>query len=153
MSKPLVLDGTGKTGEIPANEPLEVGNAALSASGLTAPRTYTFPDKSGPVEVRSALSSVITTTNTILSTLTLNVVKPAASITVKFPASPTEGMTVEIFFVNANTYNITLDRNGSYINGNADNYTITNRYYIKFRFFGTVDGVNIGWVVVAIGKQ
>jgi len=49
MSKPLVLDGTGKTGEIPANEPLQFGNAALSASGLTAPRTYTFQDKSGAV--------------------------------------------------------------------------------------------------------
>jgi len=49
MSKPLVLDGTGKTGEIPANEPLQFGNAALSASGLTTPRTYTFPDKSGTV--------------------------------------------------------------------------------------------------------
>jgi len=130
-----------------------LANVWLDDGSLTAERTYTFPDKSGTFEVQSALSSVITTTNAILSTLTLNVVKPTASITVKFPASPTEGMTVEIFFVNANTYNITLDRNGSYINGNADNYTITNRYYIKFRFFGTVDGVNIGWVVVAIGKQ
>jgi len=130
-----------------------LANVWLDDGSLTAERTYTFPDKSGTFEVQSALSSVITATNTILSTLTLNVVKPTASITVKFPASPTEGMTVEIFFVNANTYNITLDRNGSYINKNADNYTITLSYYIKFRFFGTVDGVNIGWVVVAIGKQ
>jgi len=130
-----------------------LANVWLDDGSLTAERTYTFPDKSGTVEVQSALSSVITATNTILSTLTLNVVKPTAAITVKFPASPTEGMTVEILFVNANTYNITLDRNGSYINKQADNYTITLSYYIKFRFFGTVDGVNIGWVVVAIGKQ
>ncbi len=136
-----------------------LANVWLDDSSLTAERTYTFPDKSGTVALtsdiisQSPLGTPITVNNTVLTTTQINVVKPTASITVKFPASPAEGMTVEIFFVNANTYNINLDRNGSYINKQADNYTITLSYYIKFRFFGTVDGVNIGWVVVAIGKQ
>ncbi len=123
MSKPLVLDGTGKTGEIPANEPLQFGNAALSASGLTAPRTYTFPDKSGPVAL--VLDDVIVTTNTTVENGKRYWVNTAGgAITLTIPASVAAGFTFAVgdYSRTFATNNCTIARNGHKIENLTDNF-------------------------------
>jgi len=125
MSKPLVLDGTGKTGEIPANEPLQFGNAALSASGLTAPRTYTFPDKSGPVAL--VLDDVIVTTNTTVENGKRYWVNTAGgAITLTIPASVTAGFAFAVgdYSRTFATNNCTIARNGHKIENLAEDLTI-----------------------------
>jgi len=123
MSKPLVLDGTGKTGEIPANEPLQFGNAALSASGLTTPRTYTFPDKSGPVAL--VLDDVIVATNTTVENGKRYWANTAGgAITLTIPASVTAGFTFAVgdYSRTFATNNLTINRNGHKIENLSDNF-------------------------------
>lgn len=136
-----------------------IGNAEFNASGLTAARSLTIQDKSGTLAFLSDVQavkqsgSVITVNDTVLSTEVINIIAPSTAITVLFPATPVVGNTIDILFVNAATYNVTQGRNGNNLNGNATDIIATANYYIKWQFFGTVAGVNKGWVSVALGKQ
>lgn len=159
MAKPLVLSADGNKQEITANQPLEIGYAAIDASGLTAPQTYALPNKSGTfaltsdIPVVKAIGSTITVNNTVLSTTSINIIAPSAAITVLFPVSPAVGTKVDIRFINAATYNVTQNGNDSNLRGFNDVYIATGNYYMTWQYFGTVAGVNIGWDIVALGRQ
>ena len=99
--------------------------ATIDASGLTTPRTYTFPDKSGTVALD--LIDVIVTTNTTVENGKRYWVNTAGgAFTLTIPASVTAGFTFAVgdysrTFV---TNNLTISRNGHKIENLTEDLTI-----------------------------
>jgi len=116
--------------------------ATIDASGLTTPRTYTFPDKSGTVALD--LIDVIVTTNTTVENGKRYWANTAGgAITLTIPASVTAGFTFAVGDY-ANTFatnNCTINRNGHKIENLAENLTLlTNRLFPTLRYIDTTAG-------------
>jgi len=99
--------------------------ATIDASGLTTPRTYTFPDKSGTVALD--LIDVIVTTNTTVENGKRYWANTAGgAITLTIPASVTAGFTFAVgdysrtFAAN----NLIISRNGHKIENLTEDLTI-----------------------------
>jgi hypothetical protein len=74
-------------------------------------------------------------------------VTSASALTLTLPASPAQNDQVDIFDAsgNAATYNITIARNSSLINGNAGNFIIdANGYWATLVYTGATYGWKVG---------
>ena len=92
-------------------------------------------------ELNSNISS-----NTNLVAATRYFVTSSSALTLTLPASPSVKDQIDIFDAsgNANTYNITIARNGKLINGNAGNFIID----VAGSWYGLVfTGDTYGWKV------
>jgi len=121
--------------------------ATIDASGLTTPRTYTFPDKSGTVALD--LIDVIVTTNTTVENGKRYWANTAGgAITLTIPASVTAGFTFAVgdYTNTFATYNCTINRNGHKIENLADNFIFNYSHLgITFRYIDATAGFkNIG---------
>jgi hypothetical protein len=93
-------------------------------------------------EISSAISA-----NTTLVAGRRYFVTSASALTLTLPASPAQNDQVDIFDAsgNAATYNITLARNSSLINGNAGNFIIdANGYWATLVYTGATYGWKVG---------
>ena len=74
----------------------------------------------------TAMPSTAVSSNVTLAAFNKYFVDTTAARTITLPASPTLGAEIYIFDASgtANTYNITVSRNGNLINGNAGNFII-----------------------------
>jgi len=99
--------------------------ATIDASGLTAPQTFTFPNKSGTVALE--LNDVIVTTNTAVEDGKRYWVNTSGgAITLTIPASVTAGFTFAVgdYSRTFATNNLTINRNGHKIENLAEDLTI-----------------------------
>jgi hypothetical protein len=93
-------------------------------------------------EISSAISA-----NTTLVAGRRYFVTSASALTLTLPASPAQNDQVDIFDAsgNAATYNITIARNSSLINGNAGNFIIdANGYWATLVYTGATYGWKVG---------
>lgn len=93
-------------------------------------------------EISSAISA-----NTTLVAGRRYFVTSSSALTLTLPASPAQNDQVDIFDAsgNAATYNITLGRNSSLINGNAGNFIIdANGYWATLVYTGATYGWKVG---------
>jgi len=93
-------------------------------------------------EISSAISA-----NTTLVAGRRYFVTSASALTLTLPASPAQNDQVDIFDASGNsaTYNITLGRNSSLINGNAGNFIIdANGYWASLVYTGATYGWKVG---------
>jgi len=93
----------------------------------------------------TAYVSISANANLIVSTR--HYVTSASALTLTLPASPLLNDQVDIFDAsgNASTYNITVDRNGKLINGNAGNFIIdANGYWASLVYTGATYGWKVG---------
>jgi hypothetical protein len=93
-------------------------------------------------EISSAISA-----NTTLVAGRRYFVTSASALTLTLPASPAQNDQVDIFDAsgNAATYNITIARNSSLINGNAGNFIIdANGYWASLVYTGATYGWKVG---------
>lgn len=93
-------------------------------------------------EISSAISA-----NTTLVAGRRYFVTSASALTLTLPASPAQNDQVDIFDASGNsaTYNITLGRNSSLINGNAGNFIIdANGYWATLVYTGATYGWKVG---------
>ena len=93
-------------------------------------------------EISSAISA-----NTTLVAGRRYFVTSSSALTLTLPASPSQNDQVDIFDAsgNAATYNITLGRNSSLINGNAGNFIIdANGYWATLVYTGATYGWKVG---------
>ena len=93
----------------------------------------------------TAYVSISANANLIVSTR--HYVTSASALTLTLPASPLLNDQIDIFDAsgNASTYNITVDRNGKLINGNAGNFIIdANGYWASLVYTGATYGWKVG---------
>jgi len=119
----------------------------LTVTNLNSVNTYTQSEITGylankKTEVSSAISA-----NTTLVAGRRYFVTSASALTLTLPANPSQNDQVDIFDAsgNAATYNITLGRNSSLINGNAGNFIIdANGYWASLVYTGATYGWKVG---------
>lgn len=119
----------------------------ITVTNLNSVNTYTQGEISSylankKTEVSSAISA-----NTTLVAGRRYFVTSASALTLTLPASPSQNDQVDIFDAsgNAATYNITLGRNSSLINGNAGNFIIdANGYWASLVYTGATYGWKVG---------
>ena len=119
----------------------------ITVTNLNSVNTYTQSEITGylankKTEVSSAISA-----NTTLVAGRRYFVTSASALTLTLPASPSQNDQVDIFDAsgNAATYNITLGRNSSLINGNAGNFIIdANGYWASLVYTGATYGWKVG---------
>ena len=119
----------------------------ITVTNLNSVNTYTQGEISSylankKTEVSSAISA-----NTTLVAGIRYFVTSASALTLTLPASPSQNDQVDIFDAsgNAATYNITLGRNSSLINGNAGNFIIdANGYWASLVYTGATYGWKVG---------
>ena len=119
----------------------------ITVTNLNSVNTYTQGEISSylankKTEVYSAISA-----NTTLVAGRRYFVTSASALTLTLPASPSQNDQVDIFDAsgNAATYNITLGRNSSLINGNAGNFIIdANGYWASLVYTGATYGWKVG---------
>jgi len=119
----------------------------VTITNLNSVNTYTQSEITGylankKTEVSSAISA-----NTTLVAGRRYFVTSASALTLTLPASPAQNDQVDIFDAsgNAATYNITLGRNSSLINGNAGNFIIdANGYWASLVYTGATYGWKVG---------
>ena len=119
----------------------------ITVTNLNSVNTYTQSEITGylankKTEVSSAISA-----NTTLVAGRRYFVTSASALTLTLPASPSQNDQVDIFDASGNsaTYNITLGRNSSLINGNAGNFIIdANGYWASLVYTGATYGWKVG---------
>ena len=119
----------------------------VTITNLNSVNTYTQSEITGylankKTEVSSAISA-----NTTLVAGRRYFVTSASALTLTLPASPAQNDQVDIFDASGNsaTYNITLGRNSSLINGNAGNFIIdANGYWASLVYTGATYGWKVG---------
>ena len=119
----------------------------ITVTNLNSVNTYTQGEISSylankKTEVSSAISA-----NTTLVAGRRYFVTSASALTLTLPASPSQNDQVDIFDASGNsaTYNITLGRNSSLINGNAGNFIIdANGYWASLVYTGATYGWKVG---------
>ena len=119
----------------------------ITVTNLNSVNTYTQGEITGylankKTEVSSAISA-----NTTLVAGRRYFVTSASALTLTLPASPSQNDQVDIFDASGNsaTYNITLGRNSSLINGNAGNFIIdANGYWASLVYTGATYGWKVG---------
>jgi hypothetical protein len=119
----------------------------VTITNLNSVNTYTQSEITGylankKTEISSAISA-----NTTLVAGRRYFVTSASALTLTLPASPAQNDQVDIFDASGNsaTYNITLGRNSSLINGNAGNFIIdANGYWASLVYTGATYGWKVG---------
>ena len=119
----------------------------VTITNLNSVNTYTQSELNSylankKTEVPSAISA-----NTTLVAGRRYFVTSASALTLTLPASPAQNDQVDIFDASGNsaTYNITLGRNSSLINGNAGNFIIdANGYWASLVYTGATYGWKVG---------
>jgi hypothetical protein len=119
----------------------------VTITNLNSVNTYTQSEITGylankKTEVSSAISA-----NTTLVAGRRYFVTSASALTLTLPASPAQNDQIDIFDASGNsaTYNITLERNSSLINGNAGNFIIdANGYWASLVYTGATYGWKVG---------
>ena len=105
-----------------------IANAKLANSTTTINGTAIALGASGTIVAGTDWQSVITSNTTMVASRGYFVNTTGGAITMTLPASPSAGDFVEVidYAGTAATNNITIDRNGSNIAGQAVNATISN---------------------------
>ena len=120
--------------------------AKANLAGPTFTGTVTIPAGAAISGYKKEVSSAISA-NTTLVAGRRYFVTSASSLTLTLPANPVQNDQVDIFDAsgNAATYNITLGRNSSLINGNAGNFIIdANGYWASLVYTGATYGWKVG---------
>ena len=119
----------------------------VTITNLNSTNTYTQSEITSylankKTEISSAISA-----NTTLVAGRRYFVTSASALTLTLPASPSVNDQVDVFDAsgNAATYNITIGRNSSLINGNAGNFIIdANGYWASLVYTGSAYGWKVG---------
>jgi len=119
----------------------------VTITNLNSTNTYTQSEITSylankKTEISSAISA-----NTTLVAGRRYFVTSASALTLTLPASPSVNDQVDVFDAsgNAATYNITIGRNSSLINGNAGNFIIdANGYWASLVYTGSTYGWKVG---------
>jgi VCBS repeat-containing protein len=142
----LTIDGTqtltNKTISGASNTLTNIGNGSLTNSSITV--NGSAVSLGGSVTIVTGPASSAVSSNITMSANNNYFVDTAAARTLTLPASPTLGDTIVIYDATgtAATNNITIDRNGSNINGVADNAIIdVNQSASSFVY----TGATVGW--------
>ena len=100
----------------------------VTVTGANSVTTYTQAEVDALIANNKAVSPQSISANTTLAKKKRYYVTSASALTLTLPASPTLDDEIQIVDAsgNASTYNITVARNGSLINGNAGNLIIDN---------------------------
>ena len=120
--------------------------AKANLSGPTFTGTVTIPAGAAISGYKKEVSSAISA-NTTLVAGRRYFVTSASALTLTLPVSPAQNDQVDIFDASGNsaTYNITLGRNSSLINGNAGNFIIdANGYWASLVYTGATYGWKVG---------
>jgi VCBS repeat-containing protein len=142
----LTIDGTqtltNKTISGASNTLTNIGNASLTNSSITV--NGSAVSLGGSVTIVTGPASSAVSSNITMAANNNYFVDTSAARTLTLPASPTLGDTIVIYDASgtAATNNITIARNGSNINGVADNAIIdVNQASSTFVY----TGATVGW--------
>ena len=98
----------------------------VTVTNLNSTNTYTQAEITSYLSGKKNETSSSISSNTNLVAGTRDFVTSASTLTLTLPSSPSVNDQIDIFDAsgNANTYNITVARNGKLINGNAGNFIV-----------------------------
>ena len=119
----------------------------ITVTNLNSVNTYTQSEITGYLANKKTEVSSDISANTTLVAGRRYFVTSASALTLTLPASPSQNDQVDIFDASGNsaTYNITLGRNSSLINGNAGNFIIdANGYWASLVYTGATYGWKVG---------
>ena len=125
------------------NDILEV----VTVTNLNSVNTYTQSEINSYLATKKTEISSAISANTTLVAGRRYFVTSASALTLTLPASPAQNDQVDILDAsgNAATYNITIARNSSLINGNAGNFIIdANGYWATLVYTGATYGWKVG---------
>jgi hypothetical protein len=119
----------------------------VTVTNLNSTNTYTQAEINSYLDNKKTEISSAISANTTLVAGRRYYVTSASALTLTLPASPAQNDQVDILNAsgNAATYNITIARNSSLINGNAGNFIIdANGYWATLVYTGATYGWKVG---------